>query len=213
MRTKTIRIAFLLIVIAALLVNCACSETWRTVLPDDVPMDSEPVAEERFGDLQLIRLISNNGETMMLLLDYEGLPMCLITEKAAPVDQSAVQTADEAMAAVRAGFPNALIIQVESEGALKAVCIVTPHLFGTVWTNDGQVVRRDLRGGCFISNGRLTLDGACHIAQLLHPEAEITAIEYDSDDDAYEGDALVDGVEYDLELDAQTGKQMEWERD
>ena len=165
------------------------------------------------GDLRLIRLMSDTGETMILLSDDESLPICLITENAAPVEQGVTQTADEAMAAVRAAFLDGLIIQVKSEGTLKAVSIATPHLFGTLWTNGGQVVRRNLKGGCFIANGRLTLDGACHIAQLIHPEAEFFSIEYDEDDDAYEGDAMVNGVKYELELDAQTGKLLEWERD
>ena len=213
MRKKRICIVFLLVVIVALWVDCAGSEAVQTVMPAGAPLDAESIAEERFGDLRFIRLSSKAGETMIMLSDDEGLPICLITESAASVEQGGTQTTDDATAAVRAAFPDALILKVESEGTLKAVSIATPYLFGTLWTSGGQVVRRKLRGGCFIADGRLTLDGAYHIAQLIQSEAVFIAFEYNAEDDTYEADALVNGVEYELELDARTGKLLEWERD
>ena len=178
-----------------------------------LPADAAVVSAERLGDLWLLRLAADSGETLLLLADAGGMPVRLFTEAPAPEPTGGAQTASEAAEAALAALPGALVLQVDTEGSEKAVRVATPCLFGTVWVSGGQVRRRSLTGGQFVSGGRLTLDGAYHAAQLTRPEAVFLAVEYDDEDDAYEGDALLNGVEYEFQLDARTGRLLEWERD
>ena len=209
MRIKVRSLAVVVAIVSIFLTTCASSDSERASLPPDAVI----TAEEQMGDMLLLRLTAETGETMVLLRDGAGMPVFLATEKPAAVDQTSPQTVDEAKAAVLAVFPDALIIKVESVGELKAVYVVTPCFLGTLWTAGGRVYSRNLTGGSFIADGRLTLDGAYHAAQFIQPEVEFVAIEYDKKEDIYEGDALIDGVKYELELDARTGQLLEWERD
>ena len=213
MRLKRISFVAVLATVFISLMTCAFSEPADAPVQSGVPLDAVIIAEEQIGDMLLMRLTAETSETMVLLQDGAGAPVYIATEKLAPVEHTLPQTADEAKAAVLAAFPDALIIKVESVGELKAVYVVTPCLLGTLWTAGGKVYWRSLTGGSFMTEGRLTLDGAYHTAQFIHPEAVFVAIEYDRKDNIYEGDALIDGVKYELELDARTGQLLEWERD
>jgi len=64
-------------------------------------------------------------------------------------------------------------------------------------------------------NGQLTFAGASQTLSLLRPGAQLDSLEMDEDDGMllYEGDAWLDGQEYEFELDARTGRLLEWERD
>ena len=66
-----------------------------------------------------------------------------------------------------------------------------------------------------IANGQLTFAGASQTLSLLRPGAQLDGMEMDEDDGflLYEGDAYLDGQEYEFELDAHTGRLLEWERD
>ncbi len=213
MQRRIIGLAVLLAIAIASWSAGAYSESAQATYNAGTPMDAYVVESERLGEMNLLRLSAATGETMLMLIDSAGMPICLTTEKSAPADPDAEQTADDAIATALGAFPDAIILQVYSDEMYKAVNLATPELIGTLWVVGGQICRRELRGGHFIADGRLTLDGACHAARLLHPEAELMALEYDSDDNTYDGDALVNGVEYEIELDARTGMLLEWERD
>ncbi len=178
-----------------------------------IPADAVSAAEERIGEIRLIHLTADTGEKMLLLLDAAGKPVYLSTENPAPVEDGTSQTTEEVLAAVRAAFPDAVIFRTASEGGLKAVSVATPNLLGTLWISGGRVIRRNLTGGSFLAEGHLTLDGACRIMQHTHPEAVLISMEWDGEDGQYEGEALVNGVRYELELNGHTGALLEWERD
>ena len=168
--------------------------------------DVETLSRESLGSLYMSRLRSGAGEVMILIEDEAGEPLYWCTE--VPAEPPEASEGDAAEAARRA-IPDALILQIETEGDVKLVRLAAPKLFGTLWVVDGRVIRRDLKGGAFVEDGRLTLDGALHAAQLVRPEAVFTAVEYDAEDGAYEGDARLDGASYDFEIDAQTGQLLE----
>lgn len=69
--------------------------------------------------------------------------------------------------------------------------------------------------GEFRSEERMLTAGAMEVMALYRPQAVIEGVELDSDDGMliFEGDAYVEGVEYEFELDAYTGRLLEWERD
>lgn len=77
------------------------------------------------------------------------------------------------------------------------------------------VCSRSLEMGEIYRDDLLTMEGALKVLRLHRPEAEFHALELDKDDGEpiYEGEALVDGVEYEFELSVRSGKLLEWERD
>ena len=66
-----------------------------------------------------------------------------------------------------------------------------------------------------MQEGALTFAGASQTLLLLRPGAQLDGMDLDEDDGllVYEGDAYLDGQEYEFEIDARTGCLLEWERD
>ena len=60
------------------------------------------------------------------------------------------------------------------------------------------------------NTGRISKDQARKIALDL---VNGTIIEFDEDDDEYEIEIIKDGIEYEIEIDAYTGKILELEKD
>lgn len=157
-----------------------------------------------------------SGEAVELTLDELGAPVSLITVTAAEFDAAGEQSLEGAEEAVRLEYSDALVLASEilTDGS-RAVSVLTENLSGTVTVAGDGIVSRELRFGEYISDGRLTMDGARAALLLLRPNAEIAEIEPDEDDGTliYEGEARMDGAEYEFEMNAKTGKLMEWERD
>lgn len=85
---------------------------------------------------------------------------------------------------------------------------------GRCVADDGKIVV-SASFGEFRSEERMLTAGAIEVMALYRPQAVISEVELDSDDGMliFEGDAYVEGVEYEFELDAHTGRLLEWERD
>ena len=194
--------------IIALLASCCAGA--EPVLPEGpvLPEEARQIGGEAIGPIRRIDLeIPSTGERMALFLDGDGEPLTLVTvADGAPASEAA----GDVTAAAEEACPGALVLRSSGEQlAVASYC-----WFGTLEVRSGCVVRRELRGGRFVGeDGLLTLDGALAAMRLLRPEAVFQEIEYDADDRDYEGEALVDGEPYEFEIDAASGRLLEWERD
>lgn len=196
------KIMAILLILAAM-TACACAEDALTLLPEG----SETTDNG---------WILPSGERLELVLNEDGGPAALITGEAACSDETQEQSREGAEVAVLAQYPGALILSGETnEDGSRTVAVVTETLFGTIVVKGDGVTSRELYVGRFIENGTLTADGARAALKLLRPDAVLRELEKDNDDGLllYEGEATVDGVEYEFEMNARTGKLLEWERD
>ena len=183
------------------LIGCAMAEP---VLPPEALI----LEEETIGPIRRVNLeIPSTGEHMVLLVDGDGDSLALVTTSPgtpAPDADGATLTA------VQAACPGAIVLREEG----PRVTVASPDWYGTLELRSGCVVARELRGGYFVNaDGLLSLDGAICDVRLLRPQAEILEMEFDADDREYEGEALADGELYGFEIDAATGRLLEWERD
>ena len=189
---------------AALLLAMAAFAAAEPVLPPDALR----LEERSFGTIRQISLeIPDTGERMALLLDGDDNALALVTT--VPGTPPATENGD-ASAAARDACPGAIVLREDGDRLILAA----RDWFGTLELRSGRVVSRELKAGCYVNgDGLLSLDGALCAIRLLRPEAEITGIEFDAGDREYEGEALLDGELYEFEIDAATGRLLEWERD
>ena len=174
-------------------------------------------AEEAEGLRVYAIEVPDTGERMLLTVDaLTEAPLSLVTELPAAFPESGEPQAREAaLRAVEAEYPLALLLfaNAEASGA-RSVGVIAREMGGTALVAGDRIISRSFTYGAFLLDGRLTIDGARMALALHRPEAEIRELEPDDDDARlYEGEAFVDGVEYEFELDARTGKLLEWERD
>lgn len=204
----------LILLIMVILMQAALAEA---IMPADayMPADATLISEETMGSLRLLRLATDAGENMVLLLGDDGAPVYLTTTREATAEASEEQNTGDIKTTVIEAFPGAFVLQEESaQNGTKAVRVVAQYLSGTVWVKNDVILRRDLSGGHFLDErGRLTVYGALFSIKLIRPDAVVIAVEYEDDDDVFEGDALMNGEEYEFAIDASTSRLLEWERD
>lgn len=122
----------------------------------------------------------------------------------------------EAETALRRVDESALILRAEETAATARLYFVAATAAG--WAEldaSGSLAAAEIVFGQFLQNGVLTFAGASQALRTLRPGAQLDSMEMDEDDGflLYEGDAYLDGQEYEFELDAYTGRLLEWERD
>lgn len=195
------KIAAILLILAAMTTS-AFAEEALPLPPDAVTADEG--------------WILPSGEVIELITDENGTPISIITATPAVAAKEEEQSREGAEAAVLADYPSALILSAESkEDGSRETAILTEELSGRVTVHGDAIISRELAIGNFIHEGQLTADGAKAALSLLRPDAKIAEIELDNDDGLliYEGEAYLNGAEYEFELNAQTAKLLEWERD
>lgn len=145
--------------------------------------------------------------------DVETGGFWLIEDKDGVVSGVFEMAAEEGFSAaefVSTRWEDALIIRDSEDGLIFAaagmagICTVRE---GSCWVS--------VSFGSYIDNEKLTRDGAEAVLLMMRPECVVSEMEMDSDDGLliYEGEALAGGAEYEFEIDAYTGRLLEWERD
>lgn len=148
-----------------------------------------------------------------LTLDGAGNALSLQSAGAAA---GGLQTRAEAEAALWALDEAALILRAEEgDGPARLYFVATGAAGWAQFATAGGLAAGAVAFGQFLSNGQLTFAGASQVLQILRPGAQLDGMDMDEDDGMllYEGDAYLDGQEYEFELDARTGRLLEWERD
>ena len=148
-----------------------------------------------------------------LTLDGAGNALSLQSAGAAA---GGLQTRAEAEAALKIIDATALVVRAEEgSGAAKLWFVGEAAAGWGIFDPAGHLAAGSLTFGQFLINGQLTFAGASQTLSLLRPGAQLDGMEMDEDDGMllYEGDAWLDGQEYEFELDARTGRLLEWERD
>ncbi len=182
-----------------------------------IPADAEITADQTLGDYRMMTLTLPSGEVLLLLVNAAtGQGLALNTQVAAQCSAAAVPTADEAASMVLADYPEANIFSTkDNEDGSKRLLFFTSRLCGEIAVCGEGILYRSLSCGSYAENGVLTMEGALAVLRAHRPEAQFRALEQDEDDGliVYEGEALVNGVEYEFELNARSGRLLEWERD
>lgn len=206
---KTLLSALMLM---ALALNVAIGEA----LPG-VPASARLADTKTVGAYVCHTLEFQSGEQAVLTLDSKtGAAVSLTTLLAVEPDAETVQDRQLAEAAVLSEYPDALILFGENaDWGAMLLYIISPGLSGTVQVQGDMICRRELTFGAFMREGRLTMEGALAAMSMYRPDAEFQALELEEYDGqwSYEGEAHIDGREYEFEISASTGRLLEWERD
>ena len=183
----------------------------------DIPAGAVVTDTQEAGPYKLADIEFESGETAVLVIDVQsGEEISLTTTQAAFVLTDTVQNREDAESAVISQYPDAIMLFGEDmEVGSKKLYMITGNIVGEITVHGNIIISRMLNYGDYIRDGRLTMDGALAAMHMHRPEAEFRAVELDEDDGewCYEGEAFIDGVEYEFELNASTGKLLEWERD
>lgn len=207
---------FLIAVVACALALCARAEAMPEAAQALVPAQATITDDQTVGGLRVLTMELPSGEALDLAWDlHADAPVLLTTRTPAPAG-SDVQSREEAERLALEAYPDARVLftQDSPEGG-KTLQLLSESICGTVTVQGGVVVARALGFGHYFSDGRLTMEGALKTMTLYRPDAEFHALELDEDDGMllYEGDAWLNGVEYEFELDARTCRLLKWERD
>lgn len=211
------RILLLILIFILLIPSAALGETaYERWIPEDAAIVSQIDA----GGLKIITYdIPATGEQMTLTADSSTgeirmlYGMCSDISGETPMDTSA------AKALLAESYPDALVISSSEEtvdtGRVRKLNMFSESFYGYILLDAEKICCRDLTFTSCMQNGRINMQGVVSIMKLLRPEAVLSGIELDEDDGLllYEGDAYVDGVEYEFELDAYTGQLLQWDRD
>lgn len=166
---------------------------------------------------QLCRVrYEDSGEAVVVLTDASGQAMLAETVEAANVSfgtQAMDRSAAEEL--IRGIYPDCRVLYAEDGVSGKRMAVVGDGYWGSIVVAGGCIVSRRLEAGEMYAEGRLSLYGALRVLELYRPEAELIAIELDTDDGrwTFEGDAMLHGEIYEFELDAVSARLLEWERD
>jgi len=213
MKTK---IPLILILLFSLLLFPAyadgLSEAVQALIPENALVDTQHTA----GHLQMITLHLDSGEQLEFMWDMQsGKPAAMFTSLAANA-VSSVPDQSIAEDVVQLHYPGTNILSsAEDENGLLKLFVIREDFYGYLQVSADTIVSRNLIFGSFVSEGQLTMEGALAALHLHRPQAQLQAIELDMDDGKfiYEGAALLDAEKFEFELDAFTGKLLEWERD
>lgn len=213
------RILNILLVLALVLLPCAhaeahfeLSEAVLSMMPEGMVMEETEV----LGSLHMhTASVPETGEVLLLMCS-DGELILVETRRTADYDPSAPAVErSHAEELVRAAYPRSRILFSRDSDSSKEMGVAGENFCGSILVADGRIISRSLEIGEIFRNGRLTMGGALKVLTLHRPEAEFRALELDEDDGVYlyEGEALLDGVEYEFELDVSSGRLLEWERD
>ncbi len=182
------------------------------MLPEGTVMDKTEV----MGSLHLhTASVSDTGEVILLVCSNEKL-IVVETQQAADHDPTApAVTRSRAEELVKQAWQDSRILFSKDVEEGKLLGVAGNNFCGSVLVADDRLISRSLEVGEIYRDGQLTMDGALKVLTLHRPEAEFYALELDREDGVfiYEGEALIDGVEYEFELDVSSGRLLEWERD
>ena len=156
---------------------------------------------------------ASGGGHWTLQLDAAGQALSLRSE--AESAENALMSRAEAEAALKIIDATALVVRAEEGSGAAKLWFVGEAAGWGIFDPAGHLAAGSLTFGQFLINGQLTFAGASQTLSLLRPGAQLDGMEMDEDDGMllYEGDAWLDGQEYEFELDARTGRLLEWERD
>ena len=181
--------------------------------------DAAYLEEQTDEDARLL-LYQTPLANLTLALDAQGEALWLRADARGSLQ--AEQTREQAAAALLGIDESALILRIDepeplSEGtpAPARVYFTATRAAGWAEFDAGALRACDLTFGEFLSDGALTFAGASQTLRVLRPGAQLDGMELDEEDGrlVYEGDAYLDGQEYEFEMDARTGRLLEWERD
>ena len=213
------KLLIICLMLALVLLPCAHAEEHFELSPAVLSMLPEGMVMEKtelLGSLHLhTASVPETGEVLLLMCS-EGELILVETRQPADYDPSAPAVArSHAEELVRAAYPECRILFSRDGASGKELGAAGENFCGSILVADGRIISRSLEIGEIFRNGRLTMDGALKVLTLYRPEAEFYALELDEDDGVYlyEGEAYIDGVEYEFELDVSSGRLLEWERD
>ena len=213
------RILKLCLALMLILLPCAYAEAHFELSPAVLSMLPEGMVMEEnevLGSLHMhTASVPETGEVLLLVCS-DGELILVETRQPADYDPAAVPVGRSlAEELVRAAYPDCRILFFRDSESGKELGVAGENFCGSIFVADGRIISRSLEIGEIFRNDRLTMDGALKVLTLHRPEAEFRALELDEDDGVYlyEGEAYIDGVEYEFELDVSTGRLLEWERD
>ena len=158
-----------------------------------------------------VRVHPESGEAVSL----ESEKRMTVQDKSQKMDETAAQEI------VLAAYPGAKVLRVDEHRddgrAQVAVFFVAEGCYGTLEIDaySGEIAQREIYFSQATQDGLISQEQAQEIVMAAYPEAQISKIRLDEDDGLYcwEGDARVDGQQYEFVVNALTGKIIEWERD
>ena len=207
-----IRMLMLLFLIAGTAQALELSPAVLSMLPEGTVMDST----ELMGSLHLhTASVPETGEVILLVCS-NGELILVETQQAAAYDPVAPEVSrNRAEELAKQAWPGCSILFSRDGDGGKLLGVAGENFCGSILVADDRIVSRSLEIGEIYRDGRLTMDGALKVLTLHRPEAEFYALELDREDGVYvyEGEAYIDGVEYEFELDVSSGRLLEWERD
>ena len=143
--------------------------------------------------------------------------LCLGAQAEVLPESVAGNAVDRALAEeiMRKAYPGCRILFARDEGAYKCLGVVSEDFCGTLLVSEAGIHSVSLKEDKMMGGGVLTMAGALEVLRMYRPEAEFRALELDEDDGLliYEGEALLESQVYEFELDAESAKLLEWERD
>lgn len=182
-----------------------------------IPTEATVVADAQLGAYRVLSMEMPSGEQLDLTCDFAtGEPLSLATRTAVSLQTQQIQDRKSAEELVLGAYPGAWILSArEMDSGAKCLSLLGDVICGEITVQNNLLISRNLQFGRYAQDGVLTMDGALAAMKLLRPEAEFHALELDEDDGEmiYEGNARVDGVEYEFELNARNARLLEWERD
>lgn len=189
-------------------------------VPDSVwsllPANAALIEEKEAGNMHLLTFsMPDTGETILAACDSEAGLLFVETETAASGKNPAAVERRRAEAVVQAAYPGCRILFAQDTDDGKLLAVAGESFYGSILATNDIICARSLQTGEIYRNGMLTMEGALRLLSLHRPEAELRALELDEDDGmyVYEGEAIAGGVLYEFEMDAVSGKLLEWERD
>ncbi len=208
---------FLLAALTCALALCARAEALPESAQALMPEGAAVIDDQTVGGLRVLTLALPSGERLDLTWDLRAdAPLSLVTHTPAVTEDAGAQSREEAEMLALEAYPDARVLfaQDTPEGG-KRLQLLCASMYGEVTVQGGVLIARAFGFGDYMREGRLTLEGALKTMRLYRPDAEFYAMELDQDDGMpiYEGDAWLDGVEYEFELDARTCRLLKWERD
>lgn len=161
-------------------------------------------------------VLPETGERVQIICDASGAVVRLETLQPAPAGAfSGLPDRSAAEAAVHAVYPDCRILFAEDTDGGKRLAVADADFCGAITVAQSGIISRGLEMGEIYRDDLLTYDGAEKLLALHRPQATLLELEFDEDDGLliYEGEALLTGTEYEFEMDARSGKLLEWERD
>jgi len=205
----------ILLLVISLFLVAACPASAQAYIPENAVMLSETEAD---GVRTSVYNIPDTGEQLTLASDIASGEILSLKSRSAAVSAETPMDAEAAKAMLAGIYPDALVVSsAESNldtAVVRRLIIVAPDLCGCILFDADGVCGKDIVFDACIRDGRITSDAARSIMQFLRPDAKITEIELDDDDGLllYEGEARIDGQTFEFEMDAATGKLLQWSR-